>query len=345
MKQDIKNYTLKKFEGFLKENNLPSYCGSQIFSWLYQKRVEEFDQMSNLAKKTRQILAKNFFLSKIELKKREVSKDGTEKLLFALADNNFVEAALIPEGRRLTFCVSSQVGCKFGCKFCFSGKGGFKRNLSCAEIINQYLAVVDLAGASKITNIVFMGVGEPLDNFINTIKAIRLLINPKGFGFSKRRISISTCGLTREIERLAKLDLGIKLSVSLHAADDITRSKIMPINKRYPLRVLFNSLNRFQQNQKQEITFEYVLIAGLNTARGHALKLARLLRGIKCKVNLIPYNECGADLRPPTEKEVFSFSEELKKQGVFFTVRKPKGRDIKAACGQLSRGTLPVSFR
>ena len=333
--KDIKNYCLEELKDFLEKKNCPGFCAQQIFSWLYKKRVKDFNSMTNLSKEVRGFLKENFYLSQLTLLKKEKSYDATEKFLFKLKDGLTIETVLIPQGLRNTLCVSTQVGCKFRCTFCASGKEGFKRNLTPSEIIDQYLNVSGLASANKVSNIVFMGIGEPLDNFENTIKSINILTDSAGINLPKRRISISTCGLVPGIEKLAQLNLGIKLSISLHSADDKVRSKLMRVNKQYPLKELIPAVRRFSRAVKYPVTFEYVLIGDINTKKSDAEKLANLMKTIKGKVNLMPYNGISHKFKPPAQQVIESFKEELKKRGVLFTSRKSRGRDISAACGQL----------
>jgi len=333
--ESIYNYTLEELKDFLKVETYPLYLANQIFDWIYKKRIQDFDSMSNLSKRVKEFLKENFSIHKLGLIKKEKSSDRTEKFLFKLRDNLAIEAVLIPEKARNTLCVSTQVGCKFKCLFCASGEKGFKRNLTSSEIIGQYLAVSDLKVSCKITNIVFMGVGEPLDNFENTVKSINILMNSAGINFAKRRISISTCGLYPEIKKLAKLKLGIKLSVSLQSADNSIRNKLMPINKEYPIEELIPAIREFNKASKDPVTFGYVLIQGINDSRDDAKKLAKLLNRVNGKANLIPYSGASSKFKAPTQEEVDAFSQELRRRGVFFTLRKSRGQDINAACGQL----------
>ncbi len=333
--KDIKDYCLGELKNLLEKENYPGFCAQQIFGWIYKKRVKDFNSMANIPKELKKFLRENFYLSSIALLKKEKSQDSTEKFLFKLKDGLAIETVLIPQGLRSTLCVSTQVGCKFKCTFCASGKKGLKRNLTSSEIINQYLNISGPASINKVTNIVFMGIGEPLDNFENTIKSIKILTDSAGIGFPERRISISTCGLVPQIEELARLNLGIKLSISLHSADDAARSKLMPVNKQYPLKELIPAVRRFSRAMKYPVTFEYALIGDINTKKSDAEKLANLMRTIKGKVNLIPYNGISHKFKPPTQQAIESFKEELKKRGVLFTSRKSRGQDINAACGQL----------
>lgn len=338
--ESIYNFTEKELKDKLTSNGFPGYTARQVFEWVYEKRAQDFDSMSNLSKKMKEFLKENFSISGLSLIEKEKSSDKTEKFLFKLRDNLAIEAVLIPEKGRNTLCISTQVGCKFKCLFCASGEKGFKRNLTAGEIIGQYLAVSSLKASCKITNIVFMGIGEPLDNFENTVKSINILMNSAGINFAKRRISISTCGLVPGIKELAKLKLGIKLSVSLHSADNSIRNKLMPINKKYPLDELIPAIREFNKASKDPVTFECVLIRGVNTSRDDAKKLAKLLNRINAKANLIPYNGVSSEFKAPDKEKVDIFSQELKRRGVFFTLRKSRGRDINAACGQLRAGYL-----
>lgn len=333
--ESIYNFSEKELKNKLTSNGFPGYTARQIFEWVYGKKVPDFDSMGNLSKELREFLKKSFSIHKLGLIKKEKSSDRAEKFLFKLEDNLAIEAVLIPEKARSTLCVSTQVGCKFRCLFCASGESGFKRNLTAGEIINQYLSVSSLKAPSKITNIVFMGIGEPLDNFDNTIKSINILMNSAGINFSKRRISLSTCGLVPEIKKLAKLKLGVKLSVSLHSADNSIRNKLMPINKEYPIEELITALREFSKTSKDPVTFECVLIQGVNTSRDDAKKLAKLLNGVNGKANLIPYNGVSSKFKAPDKETIDIFGQELKRRGVFFTLRKSRGQDINAACGQL----------
>lgn len=336
MKQDLKNFTPAALEKWVKSNGLPIYLTQQVFSWVHKRRIEDFSLMTDISKPNQNLLADAFYFSKIQLLKRQVSLDGTEKFMFKLKDKYCIETVLIPEGRRITLCLSTQVGCPFGCLFCLSGKGGFKRNLSISEIIAQAQAAEDLISPRKITNIVFMGIGEPLDNFSNTIGAIQILTYPQGAYFGRKKICVSTCGIIPKIKEFYNLNLGVRLSVSLHSADSQVRSQIMPVNKKYPLEELIETFRHFSIKNKEPITFEYILIKGINSRRQDVFKLTKLLRGIKYKLNIILYNSSFLKFSPPSSQEIDIFKEELKRKGVLFILRKPRGQDIKAACGQLS---------
>jgi 23S rRNA (adenine2503-C2)-methyltransferase len=267
----------------------------------------------------------------------EQARDGTKKFLFQLEDGNRIESVLIPDKARLTLCLSTQVGCTFGCRFCLTGKIGWKRDLMVSEILNQILAIRRiLPGKTSITNIVLMGMGEPLANYKNTLKAIALMAHPDAFKFSSRRITLSTVGLLPELERLAKEKISFRLAISLNASEEETRSYLMPVNRRYPLKKILALCKKFPLRPRTRITFEYVMVEGINDSSQDAKKLLRILRGIPSKVNLIPLNETpGIPFKKPSEEKVKQFQEILMEGGLTAIVRTSKGTEISAACGQL----------
>jgi len=330
--QPIYSFTFSELKETLISKGFPGYSAKQIFGWIYKKKAEDFSSMTNISKKDKSFLKKIFCFPKPTLVKKQRSLDKTEKFLFRLEDASMIEAVLIPEGRRSTLCVSTQVGCKFRCLFCASGESGFLRNLETDEIISQFLEV---SKKHKITNIVFMGIGEPLDNFKNLMKAINILKDSSGLAMSRGKICVSSCGLISEINQLRELNLDIKLSISLHSADEETRTKLMPINKKYPLSRLIPCLRDFSKSSKYPITFEYVLINNLNSDKKSAQKLIKLIKAINCKVNLIPYNGISNKFKAPDEESTLEFISILREKGIFSTFRKSRGQDIKAACGQL----------
>jgi 23S rRNA (adenine2503-C2)-methyltransferase len=334
MKHNLMDYTLSDLTGHFLKLHLPKFCAVQIFDWVYKKRVDDFSEMTNLSKEAKKVLQENFTFTHLKLFKKEKSSDGTEKFLWQLSDGSKIESVLIPEKERLTLCLSTQVGCKFNCGFCLSGQKGFKRNLAASEIIGQYLEVHAIA-KRKITNIVFMGIGEPLDNFENTVRAVRIFREEKGLSLAKRRICLSTCGLIPEIKKLTQLKLGIKLSISLHSADSYIRSKLMPINKKYPITELISAAAGFARAQNYPVTFEYALISGINSDTKSALALARLVKNINAKINLMVYNCSALNFSAPSQEEIENFIAALKKNNIFFTLRCARGQDINAACGQL----------
>jgi len=332
---NIKELSLKELEELLVSWGEKRFHAAQIFSWIYQRGAQDFSQMSNLSLPLRKKLEERLQFSSLNLAANLKSSDGTEKFLFSLQDNNFIEAVSIPAQKRLTGCVSSQAGCKFACKFCASGVAGFRRNLSAAEIIDQALFLNNHSDG-KLTHLVFMGTGEPLDNYANVLKAIRIINSAQSLNIGARRITISTSGIIPAISQLEKEGLQIELSVSLHAADNRTRDSIMPINKKYPLKELIAACKNYIRATNRKVTFEYILIKGLNSDLQNAQNLGKILRGMNCKVNLIAANPVEElKIFPPEKKEIIAFKTLLLKSGINATLRKSRGEDIHAACGQL----------
>lgn len=335
---DIKELDLEALQGKLTFFGFPKYHAKQIFSWIYKKGAGDFAQMSDLPQGLRDKLKESFYISGLGIVDRFKSRDGTKKILFELQDANIVEGVMIPSKDRATACVSTQVGCKFACRFCASGASGFKRNLTHLEIIEEVLALKREALPAKLTHLVFMGTGEPLDNYEEVMKAVRIINSSGGLNIGARRITISTSGIIPGIQKLAGEGKQIELSVSLHAADDELRSRLMPINKKYPLKELINSCKEYSAKTNRQVTFEYILIKSLNSDLKNAQDLAKLLGGWKlAKVNLIPSNPVSGliKLEAPERKEILLFKDYLEKQGLNVTLRKERGEDINAACGQL----------
>ncbi len=337
--KNLRDYTLEELEALFATRGLPGYRGRQVFKWLL-KPVSDFAELTDLPKNLRQELAQEFSLFIPAIKKVETAQDGTQKLALELADGEVIECVLIPEEDHFTLCVSSQVGCAMGCAFCLTARMGFKRNLWPHEILGQVLRAKELLnqkGSLKpLRNIVFMGMGEPLANYENLIKTLKTLLHPKGFNFSKRRVTVSTAGLVPQIKRLGH-DVTVRLAVSLHAARDEIRSRLMPINKRYPLTELLEACRSFPLPRGWRITFEYILLKGINDTVEDARRLADILRGIPAKINLIPFNEHPLlPFKCPEERVILAFQETLLARGFVATVRKSRGRDISAACGQLA---------
>ena len=314
-----------------------SFHARQIWAWIYRKGARSFDQMSDLPSPLRALLKEHFTLYALKVVLSKKSHDGTEKFLLALNDGNSIEAVIIPSPKRISVCISTQVGCKFSCRFCASGLLGFKRNLTTAEILEEILTLQAALGDSRITHIVFMGTGEPLDNYDNVMAAIRIINDPDGLGIGARRITISTSGLVPGILRLIEEKMQVELSVSLHAANDSLRQRLMPINKKYPLKELLCACGEYIKKTNRQITFEYLLIHGLNCDGDSCQELSKLMRGLKLsKVNLIPANEVKEySLKPPEKKETLFFKDCLVRAGVQVTLRKQRGADIDASCGQL----------
>ncbi len=332
--------TQEQLKNLLKAHGAPDFLSQEIFSWIYQKGAEKFGQMSNLALPLRKSLNADFYILGLKLIKVLQSSDGTEKFLLSTQDDEFIEAVCIPFEDRVTACISSQAGCKFACRFCASGVSGFKRNLSWLEILDEILYLKNRSRAGKITHIVFMGTGEPLDNYDQVLKAIRIINSPLGFHIGARRITISTSGIIPGIEKLAEEDLQVELSVSLHAASDEIRSFLMPVNKKYPLKELMLACKHYIHRTNRQITFEYIMVKGVNSDLLNAQKLSTILKGLKlCKVNLIPANPLQElNIEPPGKLEVLMFKDVLVKAGIPVTLRKSRGADINAACGQLRLG-------
>ncbi len=339
-KIDIKDMGKHDLEAWIQKKGFDPYRARQIWHWILKKNVNSFQKMSNVPKRLRQILTEEAILSPLELIDILTSKeDGTKKYLFRSKDGYYIESVLIPETDKnyFTICVSSQVGCAMGCIFCYTAKQGFKRNLTTSEIIDQVVQVKrSLSDPSKLRNIVFMGMGEPLANYNCVIKAIKILIDPYGMNFSHRKITVSTCGLVPWIKKMSK-DINVNLAVSLNASNNKIRNIIMPINKTYPLEDLIHTCRDFPLPNRRRITFEYVLIDGLNNRDEDALRLVKLIKGIKSKINLIPLNTCpNIDLGSPSYEQVLHFQKILIEHNLTAIIRKSRGRDIMAACGQLS---------
>jgi len=337
--QDIRNLSLSELQAYLEEHGHKPFRAKQIFTWVYRQGVCNFNSMTNLPGALRQLLAQDFSLNDAQQAEQYVSRDGTKKYLITLADGAQIETALIPTSKRMTLCVSSQVGCKFACGFCASGIGGFKRHLTTSEILNQILYVQRRIKDRGISHVVFMGVGEPLDNYDNVIKSVRIINSPEGLGIAARRITISTCGLVPRIRQLAEENLQFELSVSLHGYDEVSRCMLMPVSKKHALGELMAACRDYIKRTNRQITFEYILIKGLTCSEEAARSLGLLVKGMLCKLNLIPYNPVSEfDFLAPTKLDVLSFKTLLSAQGVHATVRQPRGKDIAAACGQLRRG-------
>ncbi len=336
-KIDIKNISKDELIKELVRMGEKPYRATQVFRWLYRAGVKSFDEMTDLNKTLREKLKDKFHITKIiALDSKRSLYDGTTKYLLKLEDSHTIEAVLLPEDERTTLCLSSQVGCKFGCSFCASAPFGFVRNLKASEILDEVLFIKTHNKDLAITNIVFMGIGEPLDNYNNVIRAIRILNDEDAFKIGARKITISTCGIIPGIERIADEKLQIELSVSLHSTDDKIRSKLVPINKRYPLNDLIAACKDYTKQTKRIITFEYILIKGVNASEGDAFRLVRLLTGLMCKVNVISYNQIKAKgYEAPTIDGVKNFIRTLKSRAVNVMLRKSKGEDIDAGCGQL----------
>jgi len=342
-KTDIKSLRFEQIEQAVAELGEARYRARQIADWLYQRRVQSFEEMTDLPREFRARLSEQFAFGKMDVVRVLGSRDTTGKFLFRLTDDSLIETVLIPaspalygsRSDRRTLCVSTQVGCAYGCKFCASGLEGFSRNLLPNEIVDQII-VVERETGEKIDNIVFMGMGEPLANFENVMGAIRIINAPWGLGIGARRITVSTSGLAPQIRKLADEQLQIRLAISLHGATDEVRNQIMPINRRYNLETLLAACEYYAKHKKQRLTFEYILIENVNDSPDQARRLGRIARRLEAKINLIPYNTVhGLPWSRPSPEQQEHFLSILRQAGIAATLRREKGHDIDAACGQL----------
>ncbi len=334
---DVLNLTTEELRKKFIALEIEPYRADQIHQWIYEKGVYEFKDMTNLSVALRERLEKEFSVDLPKTVTRQHSVDDESvKLLLELKKGDSVETVYMPVKDRKTLCVSSQVGCRFHCAFCASGQAGFMRNLSMGEIMGQVLRARDEAPDKKVTNIVFMGIGEPFDNYREMMRTVRQLNSKSALGIGSRKITISTCGGVPKIEMLSDEGLQVELSVSLHGPNDAVRGAIMPVNQAYPVKTLIEACKKYVQKTKRAITFEYILIKGVNASTKEAEALGRLLKGMLCKVNLIPYNPIEEfPHEAPNYAEIVAFQKILQKNGVKTTVRFSKGQDIQAACGQL----------
>ena len=326
--------TKEELEQYFVSIGEKKFKATQVFEWLYQKRVTTIEEFSNIKKEVREQLQKDFSLELPKVIKREIDID-VEKYLFELSDNERIEAVLMRHNYGLSVCVSSQVGCNMGCKFCESGRLKKVRNLEAHEIVGQILVIESLI-KERISSVVIMGIGEPLDNYENVIRFIKIINDAKGIQIGARHITLSTCGLIPKIKELSELGIQINLAISLHAPNDHLRSEIMPINKAYPLQELMETIKEYIKKTNRRVTMEYILLKGVNDQKKHAKELANLLRGMNVYVNLIPYNETNHIEFQKSDKETIdAFYRELQKEKIQVTVRREFGSSISAACGQL----------
>ncbi len=335
---DIKELSRDQLVAWLKDQGLKPFRAVQILRWIYLHQADTFDEMTDLGEELRKLLSHHFTINRLEKAKVETSQDGSRKYLFRLEDGKHVESVLIPEKDHYTLCISSQVGCAQGCRFCLTAKGGFVRNLSKGEIIAQVRDIANhLDDTMRLTNIVLMGMGEPLANYRNVIEAVKILTDSDtGLGFSSRKITISTAGLVPRLADLGR-ELTVNLAISLNATDNETRSMLMPINRKYPVETLLDACAQYPLLPRRRITFEYVLIKGVNDSKQDAERLAGLLRPIQAKINLIPFNTYqGCEFERPQESVINDFKEILTQKHYTVIIRHSKGQDISAACGQLS---------
>lgn len=341
-KVDIKSLDINELKDFLTNLKQPSFRAKQIFTWLHQKRVYNFEEMSNIPKGLITLLNEQCYITKVkEVTCLKSQKDDTMKLLLALPDGEYVETVIMRYKHGTSICISSQVGCKMGCSFCASTKAGFVRSLNTSELLEQvYFAQDMLQQDERISNIVLMGIGEPLDNYDNVVRFLQIVSSEDGINIGMRHISLSTCGIVDKIYDLAKLKLGVTLSISLHSPFDNVRDQTMPINKKYNIDMLIKACKHYINETKRRISFEYALISGVNDSIKDAEALVRLLKGMICHVNLIPVNEIKETrYKKSDEKGIKAFEEYLNSRGITATVRRTLGQDINAACGQLRNKT------
>lgn len=341
--KSIYDLNLEDLQNYLVSIGLKPFRAKQIMKWLYEKRVDSFEQMTDISKDLQKKLNEDFVIDSIAIKDKQVSKDGTEKFLFEMADGSLVESVMMIFEYGYSACVSSQVGCNMGCSFCASGLLKKQRDLTAGEIVLQALMIqkrLDEIGA-RLGNIVVMGTGEPFDNYDNVMKALSIINSPFGLEIGARHISISTCGVVPGIERFAKENLQYNLAISLHAPNDELRSKLMPINRAYSLDKLMAALKDYASLNNRRLTFEYLLLSGVNDSEVNAKQIKELLKGLNAYINLIPYNEVKEkDFKTSSEENALRFYDLLKKNGVSVTLRQKKGDDIDAACGQLRANNL-----
>ncbi|QER41554.1 23S rRNA (adenine(2503)-C(2))-methyltransferase RlmN [Thermodesulfobacterium sp. TA1] len=340
-KLNLRNYTLEELETLILSLDEPKYRAEQIFHWITCREATDFDQMTNLPKGLRTKLSTHFSLELPEVIEKISDTEGTTKFALRLRDGEIIETVVIPERDHYTLCVSTQVGCAMGCKFCLTAKGGFKRNLEVYEILAQVvigrLYLKEKGSVLPLRNIVFMGMGEPLANYENLIKVLKILAHPLGFNFSKKRLTISTVGLVKEIRKLA-IDFPTALAVSLHAPNDELRKNLIPVAKKYLLKELLEVIKTFPRVKNGRTTIEYILLKDVNDSLQHAKELVKLFKGLPIKINLIPYNpHPELPFERPDEKQVERFQRFLLDHAILTTVRKSKGLEISAACGQLKR--------
>jgi 23S rRNA (adenine2503-C2)-methyltransferase len=332
---DLAGLERAEIEALFVDQQIPAYRARQVFRWFWTRGVADFDAMTDLGRTLRAQLAAQFTFAVPAIVNRDVSEDGTQKFVLRLEDSRLIESVFIPDTPAQTFCVSTQVGCAMGCAFCLTGKMGLVRHLTAGEIAGQVWALSHTLQLSEF-NIVLMGMGEPLHNYDATMKALRIINDEHGLGVGPKRVTLSTVGLVPMLDRLAHEELMPNLAISLHATTEEQRAAIVPPTKKYPLHDIIDAARRFPLSKRRRITFEYVMLAGVNDTLDDARRLARLLAGIKAKVNLIPLNEAaGIPFERPSDRRVDDFARTLSERGVSVSVRKSRGRDIRAACGQL----------
>jgi 23S rRNA (adenine2503-C2)-methyltransferase len=340
-KVDLRQLTLQQAQDFAVSLGWQRFRGEQIWRWVHGKRARSIEEMTNLSKDVRTELAQRATIGCLQVAEMQTSRDGTRKLRLVTHDGQSIESVIIPDGDKTTQCISSQVGCAVDCQFCATAKLGLRRNLDAGEIVDQvYLAqrlLEELEPGRRLTNLVYMGMGEPLHNYDNLVQSLRILNDDKGAGLSMRRVTVSTAGMVPRLEKLGKEDIRPNIAISLNAPNDEIRDDIMPINRKWNIKKLLDAIRAYPLEQRRRVTFEYVLLEGVNDALDHALQLSKLLRGIRCKLNIIPWNpHPESPYRRPTNNAINAFQNECKRLGLPTYLRTPRGDDIDAACGQLA---------
>jgi 23S rRNA (adenine2503-C2)-methyltransferase len=337
MRERLFGKTLEELQNFAKESGLPAFAGRQLADWLYNKKAGSFAEMTNLSKKARELLEERYDLGLIPFQEVQVSGDGTKKYLFPAGPGKFIETAFIPDDDRQTLCVSSQVGCKMGCLFCMTAKQGFQANLTSGEIINQLRSIPE---RDTITNIVYMGMGEPFDNTEEVLKSLDILTSTYGFGMSHKRITVSTIGVIPGMKSFLERS-SCHLAISLHTPFDEERRKLMPVQHVYPIRSILEEVKKYDLGRQRRVSFEYILFKGINDTPAHVRELVRLLSGLNCRINLIRFHPIpGTPLESSPEPVIEDFRDALNKKGIMTTIRRSRGQDIYAACGLLSTKSL-----
>lgn len=325
--------TLTELTAIVKELGMPSYTGKQLSEWLYKKNIQSIDEMSNLSTNNRALLNEHYEIGKYPPVEHQASVDGTRKYLFKTQKGHLIESVFIPEDDRSTLCISSQVGCKMNCSFCMTGKQGFSAHLSTQEILNQFFSLPE---SEQLTNIVFMGMGEPLDNLSNVLKTLEIMTADYGYAWSPRRITVSTIGLVPGL-KIYMEQSNCHLAISMHSPFADERLKLMPIQRAHPLEKVLEELHKYDFSKQRRVSFEYIMFDGLNDTTRHAVEMVKLLKGIACRVNLIRFHAIpGVDLKTSNETKMTAFRDYLTSNGITTTIRKSRGEDIFAACGMLS---------
>ncbi len=337
MKQNLFGKTLNELSDLVVELGLPKFTSKQIADWLYKKEISTIEEMSNLSKKNRELLDAQYQVGIQAPIKVQNSVDGTRKYLFPTTQNKFIETAMIPDKERKTVCVSSQIGCKMGCLFCMTGKQGFNGQLTAGEIVNQIRSIEEFG---SITNIVYMGMGEPFDNLDEVLKSVEILTSEWGYGMSARRITVSSIGIIPGLKRFLH-ESDSNVAISLHTPFDRERERLMPVQIAYPIQKVVEEIRSFDFDRQRKLSFEYIVFGGLNDTEKHVKELARLLNGLRCRLNLIRFHEIpGTPLKGSDEARLQDFKDQLNKKGIITTIRASRGEDIYAACGLLSTKEL-----